>query len=92
MHRGQSALVLSFSSVFGLDTPSCNPKNISMILYHLISMLSNVNFDFDICFANDVAVDIFFYSVTYFTLFFSVTLHVNKYNTLTPYHTHFVKA
>ena len=34
------------------------PKNITTIPYHFISTLINVNFDFDVTIANDVAIDV----------------------------------
>ena len=34
------------------------PKNITTIPYHFISTLLNVNFDFDVTVANDVAIDV----------------------------------
>ena len=57
LHHTQSAWCLSFPSVFGVDN-SINPKNITTIPYHFISTLLNVNFDFDVSFANDVAIDV----------------------------------
>ena len=44
-----------------LHHASINPKNITMIPYHIISTLLNVKFDFDISItnhANDVAIDV----------------------------------
>ena len=35
-----------------------NPQNITTIPYHFISTLLNVNFDFDVTVANDVAIDV----------------------------------
>ena len=35
-----------------------NPKNITTIPYHFISTLLNVNFEFDVTVANDVAIDV----------------------------------
>ena len=54
---GKTAWCISFPSVFGVDT-CINPKNITTIPYHFISTLLNVNFDFDVTVANDVAIDI----------------------------------
>ena len=34
------------------------PKNITTISYHFISTLLNVNFEFDVTVANDVAIDV----------------------------------
>ena len=46
-----------FSLRFGVDT-CINPKNITTITYHFIWTLLNVNFDFDVTVANDVAIDV----------------------------------
>ena len=40
-----------------MDT-SINPKNITIIPYHFISVVLNANFDFDVSAANDVAIDV----------------------------------
>ena len=53
----RSTWCISFPSVFGVDT-CINPKNITTIPYHFISTLLNVNFDFDVTVANDVAIDV----------------------------------
>ena len=57
LHHARSAWCISFLSVFGVDT-CINPKNITTIPYHFISTLLNVNFDFDVTVANDVAIDV----------------------------------
>ena len=38
--------------------PASTQKNIITIPYHFISTLLNVNFDFDVTVANDVAIDV----------------------------------
>ena len=38
--------------------PTSTPKNITITPYHFISMLSNANFDVDVSFVNDVAMDL----------------------------------
>ena len=50
-------VIISFPSVFGVDT-CINSKNITTIPYHFISTLLNVNFDFDVTVANDIAIDV----------------------------------
>ena len=57
LHHARSAWCISFPSVFGVDT-CINPKNITTIPYHFISTLLNVNFEFDVTVANDVAIDV----------------------------------
>ena len=57
LHHAPSAWCISFPSVFGVDT-CINPKNITTIPYHFIYTLLNVNFDFSVIVANDVAIDV----------------------------------
>ena len=47
-------MILKFSLCFVVDS-SINTKNITMIPYHFISAVININFDFDVSIANDFA-------------------------------------
>ena len=49
-------MIICFPFVFDVDT-CINPKNITTIPYHFILTLLNVNFDFDVTIANDIAID-----------------------------------
>ena len=59
----RSAWCISLPSVACVDT-CINPKNITTIPYHLISTLLNVNFDFHVTVANDVAIDVAKFSLS----------------------------